>query len=58
MTTTTTNQTQQQEPAPWLPTSTIAAQSMRAVEQISDPDERRVAFAQHMEQFPPTIGRL
>lgn len=44
--------------APWLPTSAIAARSMRAVERITDTDERREAFARHMDQFPPLIGRL
>ncbi len=35
----------------------LAARSMRVVERITDTDERRVAFARHMEKFPPLIGR-
>ena len=39
-------------------TSALVARSMHAVERITDTDQRRVAFARHMETFPPTIGRL
>jgi len=41
-----------------LPASATAARSMRAIGRITDTDERRKAFARHMEQFPPLIGRL
>lgn len=35
----------------------LAARSLRAVDKITDPDQRRTAFARHMAQFEPVIGR-
>jgi hypothetical protein len=35
----------------------LAARSLRLVNEISDSDKRRQAFAQHMAQFEPLIGR-
>lgn len=39
------------------PRSALAARSLAAVDRIRDPEQRRVAFARHMTEFPPTIGR-
>lgn len=36
----------------------LAARSLAAVDRIADTDARREAFARHMSQFPPTIGRV
>ena len=45
-------------PQTWPTQSALAAQSLRKARRIKDTDERRVAFAAHMERFPPLIGRL
>ncbi|MGR2751494.1 hypothetical protein [Agromyces arachidis] len=45
--------------APYQPSrSTLAARSLAAVERIPDSEQRRAAFARHMSEFPPTIGRV
>lgn len=38
--------------------SAQAVRSLRQVDRITDPAERRKAFARHMERFPPTIARV
>lgn len=49
----TTNQT-----PPWITRTALARQSMRAVDKIADPSERRAAFNRHMATYPPGIGRV